>query len=157
MTVTINISGKDLPRALVAELGLTRKAIERAARSAALRLKAYLVKQSDALGITDTGLYKRSFVVDGTSVVNESPHGGVIELGARPHAVSREGIEALASWARRKLKIRSRSEALGVAYAIAEKIRVNGQEARYVMRDSLDVARDFFRQELGREMSRRYR
>lgn len=149
------------------EMSKVRKMSARAATRAAHRLRAHLRAVTDEIGITDMGTYKAGFRVDGTSVVNDAPHAGIVELGARPHNVSREGIEAIARWVRRKLRkmtISKRTnrltrvkygadEALRIAFAIARKISVEGQEPRYVMRDALEVARDLYGQELALAMS----
>lgn len=141
----------------------------RAAHRAAQKLRLYLRQRTDELKITDLGSYKAGFQVVGESVVNDAPHAGIVELGARPHPVSKEGVEAIARWVRRKLRItptppagitpnvnnvstRPRrptvDEALQIAQAIAQKIRREGQAPRYVMRDSLPRAVAFYKQEL---------
>lgn len=104
MTTVIKITSADLPGVLEQELRLTPKLGRIAARAACHRLKAYLVAKTDSLGITDMGTYKRSFVVSENSVTNISPHGPVVEEGARPHKMSKEGLEQLAQWVRRKLR-----------------------------------------------------
>lgn len=128
-----------------------RKALDSAAKAAALKLKAYLVQYTDELGITDTGVYKNSFVVTDNSVNNEAPHAGIVELGARPHAVSEEGRQAIKSWCMRKLGL-DEKEAESASWAIANKIRMVGQTPRYVMRDSIPKAREFFNEEFSRIM-----
>lgn len=131
-----------------------RRAVDLAAYAAALRLKAYLMNVTDELGITDRGIYKNSFRVvkgpNGPLVENNSPHAPMVELGARPHKVSREGVEAIAAWVRRKLGVKDSDEALGIAYAISKKIEQHGMEGRYVMRDALPHAKRFFDEELFR-------
>jgi len=71
------------------------------------------------------------------SIVNNAPHIGVLELGARPHPVSFEGRIAIARWARLKFGV-SPGEAQGIAEAIAHKIAAHGQKPTYFVRDSLD-------------------
>lgn len=209
MTMVIKISPSRLPEALRQEMDLLPKVLPIATRRAANRLKAYLVNQSDALGITDRGMYKRSFVVDKNSVTNIAPHGPIVEEGARPHKMSREAIENLAGWVHRKLRKTTYSlkqsrdskgrfaqghevvaktrkyrrgkmvytkvevrdergrftgdvdvvgkkvgdEALKIAWAIAKKIEKYGQKGRYVMRDALPVAKQFFHEELIRAVA----
>ena len=82
------------------------------------------------------------------SVVQASPAGvlGVVgspleyapyvELGTKPHAVSRLGKEALAQWAVQKLGV-SEKAAMGVAFCIARKIRREGTKGAFMFRDSL--------------------
>lgn len=132
----------------------TARLVDLAARAAALRLKTYVVGRVDELGITDRGTYKAGIVARGTSVTAEAPHSGIVELGARPHEVNKEGIEALTGWVRRKLGVLDVGEARSIAYAIAAKIREQGQAPRYVFRDALPQAKIFFREELER-LSRR--
>lgn len=88
---------------------------------------------------------------------NTAPHAGIVELGARPHPVSPEGIQAIADWAYRNLDLgvvigpvkrgaggRRKMErdakeaaAMAVAQAIAWKIRKYGQEPTYFVRGCL--------------------
>lgn len=68
-------------------------------------------------------------------LVNDSPYIGVLEYGARPHPVSKEGIAAIARWAFLKLGV-SAEKAQEIAQAIAWKIRRHGVAAHYFVRDS---------------------
>jgi hypothetical protein len=88
---------------------------------------------------------------------NTAPHAGIVELGARPHPVSPEGIQAIADWAlrnldlgtvvgpvkrggggRRKMERDAReAAAMAVAQAIAWKIRKYGQEPTYFVKGCL--------------------
>ena len=61
------------------------------------------------------------------TIVYDAPHAGVIEFGADPHPVSREGRANIAKWARRKLGL-SEKEAIRASYAIAAKIRTTKTE-----------------------------
>jgi hypothetical protein len=145
----------DLESAIAAEYDLTKKLIAVAMRDACIRLRNYLVKRCRELGITDLGGYERGFRVVGTSVINDAPHAGIVELGAPPHPVSEDGVRAIAAWVRRKLRhssqprtktgkfktnVFSRDEADEIAEKIAWKIRHYGQEPRYVVRDALEDA-----------------
>lgn len=209
--MTITISPSQLPTALLGEMELMPKLMPIAVRRACNRLKAYLVNQSDALGITDRGIYKRSFVVSANSVTNVAPHGPIVEEGARPHKLSPEALENLAGWVRRKLRKTTYSlkqkrndstgrfetgdelvtkqrryrrgkmvytkvevkdsrgrftgdqdvvgkkvgdEAMKIAWAIAKTIEKYGQKGRYVMRDALPMAKQFFHEELTRLIAR---
>lgn len=154
-----------------------RRCVEQAARAAAHRLKAHLVAETSRLGVVDMGIYKNSFVVRDKTVTNEAPHAGIIELGARPHKVSLQGVIAIAEWVVRKLRLRkerttaqrSRSkdptkthsmrrlkwpEAMKIAWAIAKKIEREGQKPRHIMRDALPQARAFFHHELTRRLEK---
>jgi hypothetical protein len=93
---------------------------------------------------------------------NMAPHAGIVELGARPHPVSPEGIIALADWAKRVLdlsftdnvsgpvqiktggrrqmrKDAREAAALEIAQRIAWKIRKYGQEPTYFVKGSLPL------------------
>lgn len=106
--VTINI--KDLPDALRRDEANVRKAIARGARAGAERGRAFIAKRTP----TDLGQLKASWkVVPGPTVVpasgtltltqlqNVAPQAGIVELGARPHAVNPEGWAAIYEWVRR--------------------------------------------------------
>lgn len=151
MTV-IDIPSDQVPKIFDIAMDNVRKAAKKAARAAAYRMKAYLIKKVDDLKITDRGIYKNSFRVVGESVLNDAPHAPIIEDGARPHPVSEAGVQAIAAWARRKLGIKDEAQALGIARAIAWKIRHHGQEAKNVMRNEIPMAIVFFGQEFQRIM-----
>jgi hypothetical protein len=77
--------------------------IQRAMFSAAQRGKAFIVSKSPV----DRGILKNAWRVvkmsDGVMLINDQPYAGVMEQGARPFKISREGREALAAWVMRKL------------------------------------------------------
>ncbi len=151
--------------------------LERAALRAAHRGKARLVAATDEKGITDMGQYKNSFKVEkGPSgepavLFNDAPMAGVIELGARPHPVSQAGIEAIAAWVLRNLSISvsgpiqrgsggrkkftasvEEQAAMGIALAIARKIRAKGQKPRHVFADELPTLRRYLKEEMERAL-----
>lgn len=68
-------------------------------------------------------------------IYNGAPHVGVLEMGARPHPVSADGIAALTRWAQIQLGL-DPVEAAAVARAIAWKIRKRGAKPTYFVRDS---------------------
>lgn len=68
---------------------------------------------------------------------NDTPYVAVLEYGARPHRVSKEGVMALTRWAQLKLGL-TPEEAERVAHAIAWKIRKRGMKPLYFVRDSRD-------------------
>jgi len=69
-------------------------------------------------------------------IENTAPHVGIVEAGARPHPVSREGVEALTRWAHLVLGL-DPAESERAARGIAFKIRREGQAPTYFVRDSL--------------------
>lgn len=133
-----------------------RVAIGRGMVRAAQRGKLRLVQATKAKGKIDQGQFLNSFQVrrSGGDVVleNNSPMAGVIELGARPHAVSQAGLEALEAWAARKLGL-DPAEAKEAAEGIARKLARHGQAPSYVFRDELLN----FRADLKEEVSRAIR
>lgn len=149
----IRIEPKHLGDRLVAEGERILEAQKQACVDAAIHLVAYLREQTDEQGITDLGVYKNSHkfarTEDGAVTYNDAPHSGIVEEGARPHYVSREGVEALKRWCVRKLGL-SEKEADSAAWAIANKIAAVGTTGRFLYRDSQGVAREYYDQELAR-------
>jgi hypothetical protein len=84
------------------------KALARGAMGGARRFAALLADVYDNEGITYQGILKNSVKAvkrgNSAAVVVDAPHAGIIELGARPHPVSREGVEAIARWVTKKLQ-----------------------------------------------------
>jgi len=156
--VIVRIDARQLGNAMRAERRDVRSAGEKAARAAAQRYKTFLVNETDRRGITDRGIYKNAWrvipVPGGVLLSNDSPHAGIVEAGARPHPVSREGVEAIARWCVRKLGLQ-RSEAMSAAYAIADHIRRYGQKGQWIVRDTIGVARRFFGEEIVRILNSR--
>lgn len=172
----VKISMKDFATIPKKTIAVQKKRHKMAVKAALLKLRAYLIAQVNKSGITDTGLYKNSFVVTDDSLWNDAPHAGLVERGARPHPVSQAGVLAIAAWVRRKLrksvssapkvlatvalnaqgvavakkKKFTKDEALEIAYAIAQKIKKFGQKGHYFMRDAIPKAKAFYVTELKR-------
>ncbi len=174
----IVVKMEDLPNVYRGELGKVKRVMHKAARAAAMKLKAYLVNLVDEKGITYMGELKNSFEVDGNSVTNTAPHFAFIELGTRPHKVSMEGVEAIERWVRIKLlhqpdqtwadkraqaegkDINALSALLGVpsvtddvkkiTWAIVKKIEREGTKPHWLMRDSVPKATEYYKQEFER-------
>lgn len=178
------IRPEQLGAAMQGEAKGVLQAIRRGARLAAHRGRSHLVSETDRKGIVDRGQYRNSFRVLPESgntmatLVNDSPMAGVIEMGARPHKVSKEGLEAIAAWVRRKLTIASgparvvtsksgktrgvhpkiritKDEAMGIARAIASKIAREGQKAKHVVGDALPDLTRFLREEVEAQLRKR--
>lgn len=162
------ISEDEVGRHMKARERMVRRAIAAGIKSAAHLGRAYLVKVTDERGKVYTGQFKASWKVVRRAaqiktagraaratttydVVNTSPIAGIIELGARPHAVSAEGIDNLTRWAELKLGLGPK-EARRAAFAIAAKIRAEGQRPTYMVRDSLPQLRVFLRGEVERKI-----
>jgi hypothetical protein len=156
---SFTVKPQELEGVLRRENERVRAAIPAAARAAAMRFAAYLADQIDDKGITDRGILKGSIQVTknadgGASTTITAPHAGVVELGARPHGISPEAREAIKDWAMRKLGL-DEKEAEAASWGIAHKIRNEGQQPTYVVRDSMPAAARFFGQELVRILNSR--
>ena len=155
---TVEISAKDLGKALLREGQRVPGAVQKASIAAARRFQALLVRLTDDAGVTDTGALKNSWraerTEDGATVFSDCPYAGIIELGARPHPVSIEGQAAIKGWAMRKLRL-SEKEAERVAFLICRKIREHGQEGHHIVQNALPMAIAYFGQELRRVLDQR--
>lgn len=74
-----------------------------------------------------TGLHFQNSSV----LINAAPHAGVMERGARPHAVNREGMERLMAWCERHGMDKS------VAWAIAKKLEKEGYTGTFFVKRAL--------------------
>ncbi len=151
--ITVRCNPASLGARLRAKAQRDRGALGRASTAAAYRYMRYLQQESDRRGVTYMGQWKRGWRVvktdRGALLHNDCPYAGVIEAGARPHAVSQAGRDAIARWAARKLGL-DRPEAVAAAGGIAAKIAQVGQAPTWIVRDSLGVARRFFAVEFAR-------
>jgi hypothetical protein len=125
------------------------KVINKGLNKAAHRGRSMLVKKTPV----DMGQMKNSWRVIKTDIVNDAPHAGIIEEGARPHKVNAAGIASLTAWARRKLGVNEK-EAKGIAFAIAKKLEKEGQKGHFIVRDSVDDLRRFAVNEVVREINK---
>lgn len=101
-TVTID-AGKLGARIRADHVGAP-KAVDRAIFSALQRGKAYIVGKTPV----DRGILRNAWKVirlstGGAELVNDQPYAGILERGARPFRMSKEGLEALEGWVLRKL------------------------------------------------------
>lgn len=74
-------------------------------------------------------------------VGTSSPYATPVEEGTRPHPVSRDGREALADWARRKLGVSER-ESHRVAFLVARKIGRLGTEGAFMFKHAFEASQD---------------
>ncbi len=151
----------------------------RASWQGAIRGAFLAKKHLVTLSPTDRGDLRRSWSVKKRKVpgrvkggrpailINDAPHAGIIEGGARPHKVGREGVESIAGWVarkRRRAKGKKRSahrprkskgargdvnarkktkgkrfnrSDLNIAWAIAKKIEKEGQKPTFFVRKEL--------------------
>lgn len=162
------VSPDELEKHLKSRDRMTRRAVARGVKSAAQAGRTYMVQVTNTRGKVYTGQFKASWrvqknsaaigtkaraarAVAGVELVNSAPHAGIVELGARPHSVNREGIENLTLWARRVLGL-SPEEARSAAFAIAAKFRREGQKPTFMVRDSLPKLRVILGKEVDREI-----
>ena len=110
-----------------------------------------------------TTLFSNSGVL--ARLYNDAPHIGIIESGARPHPVSKEGVAAIEAWVRRHPEIMAAAQDSGhgrmltqtqdahrVAMGIAWKLRHHGQEPTYFIKHSLGRVREAMAREVAREL-----
>lgn len=86
-------------------------------------------------------------------LVNAAPYAGIVEMGARPHAVNEEGLRALADWVQRKMGV-DRKEAERIAAAIAWKLRTRGQKPTFFFRNELDTLAKLAERECARVVAK---
>lgn len=183
-TRVISMNLANLPDAIKGANQAVLNAIFHGSISGAQRARSYLTKRTP----TDQGQLRASWKVKAGPVPvagasgggertmaelkNDAPHAATVELGARPHPVSEEGIEAIARWVmrnhpeassrvvasgpiQRKSGGRTRLNrdtryaiALSIARAIAWKILHEGQRPTYFVRDSLPAVRQMVAAEI---------
>lgn len=155
---TVQISANQLGEALLREAQHVPRALPIAALAAARRFQGLLVRRTDEAGVTDTGALKNSWraerTEDGAEVISDCPYAGIVELGARPHAVSVEGQQAIRQWCIRKLGL-TEEEADRATFLICRKIREHGQEGHHIVENALPMAVAFLGEELRRVLDQR--
>jgi hypothetical protein len=172
---TITLTPAQLTRRLREDARGAPGALARGINLSMQRGRARLVHESPV----DTGQYKNSWRVvkagltgTGGQLRNDSPMAGVIEMGARPHNVSREGVEALTLWVRRQLggelRLNLRAQSPGgqartvdyeaqirqIVRGIVHKLREHGQVGRWVVRDNLELLSRYLREEVERAVEK---
>ena len=122
--------------------------------------------QQKSLSPVYDGQYKSAWraqkTANGACLENDAPYAGVIESGARPHAVNREGVDAIREWVRKQLLGISASladenaEVESITWAIVKRIAEKGQEGKHIVRDSLPKLREWARSEIERRLERNF-
>lgn len=163
---TIRVSAEQLPAVLARDEARFHKALLRGTRRGCERARGILVKRTP----TDQGQLRASWkvVVRGNlaELINDAPHAGIVEMGARPHKVSAEGWAAIYAWVHRHPQLygasRRRPRAHGtveearqrgpfrgldpeissITWAIVRKINRQGQEPTFFVLRSLDECRN---------------
>lgn len=136
--MSIKVTPEEFAKDLRARLEkLSKQGYQAAKREASANARRLLARRTPV----DTGQLKNSWHVNKEGVRNDAPHAGVIEKGARPHKVNRQGIESLTAWAMRQLGV-GPEQAKAVAWGIAKRLEARGQEGTYFVENSIpDIAR----------------
>ena len=125
---------------LIARLGSrATPAIQRAARSIAMRALTVVQEETANKGAFNYGTYRAAWFATpmqrgtqtGVLVGNKAPYAGVVEYGRRKGS-KRPPREPIARWAQRKFGI-PYPEAKRVAFAISRAIARNGIQGRFVL------------------------
>ena len=158
----IRIGIDQLPAALKRGEQRFERALHRGLRMGAERGRAIIVKKTP----TDLGQLRASWKVKAAKwvaeLINDAPHAGIVELGARPHKVSAEGWQAIYEWVRRhpdlygEKKARTKvsatlaqqatlgafkgldPEITAITTAIVKKLEKFGQKPTFFVRDNLE-------------------
>lgn len=179
--MSITIEAKDAAAVIRAFDRKARETVKRAMMRGAERGRGILVRRTP----TDTGHARAAWRVlssiigqEIARITNDAPHIGIIEAGARPHAVSDVGILAIEAWvhrhglgaaAREATHLRNVGErALGmagdrkvptieqaehaIAMGIVWKLRHEGQEPTYFIKHSLPDLRLAMKREVERAL-----
>jgi hypothetical protein len=161
----IRIGIDQLPDALRRGEEQFARALSRGLRLGAERGRTIMVKRTP----TDLGQLRASWKVKATALVaeliNDAPHAGIVELGARPHKVSAEGWQAIYEWVRRHPELYGRTrmrrrvsatlaqqtaigpfagidpEITGITWAIVKKINKHGQKPTFFVMKAMDDLR----------------
>lgn len=133
----------------------TPKMLQAVAKRAALVSAHRSVTALKKLSPVDMGVYRAAWkVVPGfgrmlAKVENRSPVAGVVEKGARPHAVSAAGREAIRAWVIRK-GIATPEEADAVVWGIVQKLKREGQKGLHLLEKQIPTSAKWFQTELER-------
>ncbi len=175
--MAINITAKQLPAVLRRRAREHPEVVKQGLLLAAERGRKLLVRKSP-VGIS--GTFKDAWLVHprphGAELENSAPYAGIIELGARPHPVSREGWQAIFEWVRRKIRVtRTRwsragrsggrtgtqitsmrkkgdPELVSITNAIVWKIQTEPTKGHYIVRGSMDDLYRYVNAEVGRAL-----
>lgn len=178
---TIRVSPGQLGAVFRGQARRGKKMLEGAMQLAAQRGRSLLVPRTPV----DLGQLKAAWRVrrvdGGWVLINEAPHAGIMEVGARPHEVDEEGREALAQWVRRHIPVvetyvntpkgvfrtktkATRREAMPgnepreeidkIVDAICYRLRARGYKGKFFVRESLPELRAFVGEEVSAAMAR---
>jgi hypothetical protein len=128
----IRIKASELPTKIFGTSKFVKKLSFEAAFYAGTRVEKALKRDTP----NDTGRmsesWKTSVTPDKRTIIikNDAPYAAIVEFGARPHKVNREGLESIAEWAMYKLMLSS-EDAKSFAFAFAKKLEKQGQKPTY--------------------------
>ena len=171
---TIVLTPKQLTARLKQDAAKFPGALKAGLRRGAQRGRTLLVHESPV----DTGQFKNAWKVRDTSGVgsapqihNDAPHAGIIERGARPHPVNREGVEAIRAWVKRvlgaELRMNMRAQSSkgrvkkadveaqidSITWAIITKLKREGQVGKFIVEQNLEKLARFAREEVERTLA----
>ncbi len=131
-------------------------AAKRGLKRGALHSQVLLQQRTSALGVLNTGAYKRSWkwqeIEKGIVIYNAQLYAGVIEYGRRVGA-RMPPVEPIARWAQLKLGV-PKKQARGVGFVIARAISRRGIAARPVMTGALPKMEQAFKEAITAELKR---
>ncbi len=135
----VKVKPENLGRVLQDTLRLVKRSVVKGVQAGAVSGERLLVSRTP----TDRGELRRGWRTrpGGPKVPavlhNDAPHAGIVEGGARPHPVSREGVESIMGWVRRNIG-GDPEQVKRITWGIVRKLRRRGQEGTFFIRDSLD-------------------
>ncbi len=94
-------------------------------------------------------LQKQTSKTELAQVTADAPYAGIIERGARPHPVSKDGRDLIARWAKKKFSVTD-SEAKGIAFLVARKIAREPTKPRWWFRSKLGDFEQILHKEIAR-------
>jgi hypothetical protein len=163
------------------------RAFESAVFRAAEKSIVHLQRKTNLIGKNDRGQFRSSWFVEkrangGWNVVNDAPHAGIIEEGARPHGVNQEGWNAIYEWARRHFRFttavtkaprrgasgpiqrrRSKPQTVrgdigddpflsAVTWGIVKKLKKEGQEPTFMVASTIPTMKKIVKEEVERSI-----
>lgn len=162
MPVTIKIPAGKLGASLRHRKADLQRALLRGSHRGAHRARALMVAKTPV----DTGQLRASWKVKKGSVsgtrrkavlaelINDAPHAGIVEKGARPHKVNRAGIKALTAWAWRHFPGADPKFIRRIVWGVVKKLRTKGQKPTHFVKNNRKEAERMLRVEVEKEVAR---
>lgn len=154
----IQIKVEDLPAALTKHRKSIEGAIKTGLATSAHKARSRLVMKTPV----DTGRMKNAWKVrkrQGTKrfpnyeVTNDAPYAGIIEKGARPHGVSKEGQASIRLWVRRHFPAADEKEVDGITMGIVMKLMKKGQKPTHFVKNQLKHIENDLYEEINRALA----